>query len=141
MPVIGVAHRRLEGGTKVTGATRFTADLELPGLVHARLLLSPLPAARIARLDLEAARGAPGVLAAVGGEDLPDLLVAGPDLPLARERVFYTGQPVVAVVAESEAQAADAIELVDVEYESLPAAIDPLEAMADGAPVVLGAGG
>jgi CO/xanthine dehydrogenase Mo-binding subunit len=141
MPVIGVAHRRLEGGTRVTGATRFTADLDLPGLAHARLLLSPFPAARIARLDLEAARSAPGVLAAVGGGDLPDLTLAGPDLPLARDRVFFTGQPVVAVVAETEAQAADAIELVNVEYEPMPAAIDPLEAMAESAPVVLDAGG
>ncbi|HEY4027259.1 MAG TPA: xanthine dehydrogenase family protein molybdopterin-binding subunit [Candidatus Dormibacteraeota bacterium] len=141
MPVIGVAHRRLEGGTKVTGATRFTADLDLLGLAHARLLLSPLPAARIVRLDLEAARKAPGVLAVAGGADLPELDLSGPDLPLARDRVFFTGQPVVAVVAESEAQAADAIELVDVEYEALPAAVDPLEAMVDGAPVVLDAGG
>src|SRR6266487_4146420 len=73
MPVIGVSQRRLEGGGKVTGATRFTADLRLPGLAHARLVLSPLPSARIARVDLEAARAAPGVLAAAGGADLPDL--------------------------------------------------------------------
>jgi CO/xanthine dehydrogenase Mo-binding subunit len=141
MPVIGVAHRRLEGGAKVTGATRFTADLRLPGLAHARLLLSPLPAARILHVDLEAARRAPGVLAAVGGADLPDLALAGPDRPLARDRVFFTGQPVVAVVAETEAQAADAIELVEVEYEPLPAALDPLEAMAEESPVVLDSGG
>ena len=56
MALIGVPHRRLEGGAKVTGATRFTADLRPPGLTFARLLLSPFPAARIARLDLEAAR-------------------------------------------------------------------------------------
>jgi CO/xanthine dehydrogenase Mo-binding subunit len=141
MPVIGVAHRRLEGAAKVTGATRFTADLRMPGLAHARLLLSPQPAARIARLDLDAARRAPGVLAAVGGRDLPDLRLGGPDLPLARDRVFYAGQPVVAVVAETEAQAADAVDLVDVEYEPLPAALDPLEAMAGDAPRVLDAGG
>jgi len=140
MPVIGVAHRRLEGAGKVTGVTRFTADLQLPGLAHARLVLSPLPAARITRVDLEAARRAPGVLAAVGGADLPDLQLAGPELPLARDRVFFAGQPVVAIVAESEAQAADAAELVEVEYEPLPAAIDPHEAIASGAPVVLDQG-
>jgi CO/xanthine dehydrogenase Mo-binding subunit len=121
----------------VTGATRFTADLQLHGLAHARLLLSPLPAARILRVDLEAARRAPGVLAAVSGDDLPDLELSGPDRPLAHERVFFSGQPVVAVVAETEAQAADAIELVEVEYEELPPALDPLEAMAADAPVVL----
>jgi CO/xanthine dehydrogenase Mo-binding subunit len=140
MPVIGVAHRRLEGAAKVTGVTRFTADLHLPGLAHARLVLSPLPAARIARVDLEAARRAPGVLAAVGGADLPDLKLAGPELPLARDRVFFAGQPVVAIVAETEAQAADAAELVEVEYDPLPAVIDPHEAIAPDAPVVLDEG-
>jgi CO/xanthine dehydrogenase Mo-binding subunit len=143
MPVIGVSHRRLEGGAKVTGATRFTADLHLPGLAYARLLLSPHASARISRVDLEAARRSPGVLAAVSGADLPDLHLAGPEQPLARERVFFTGQPVIAVVAETEAQAADAIALADVEYELLPAALDPLAAMAEDAPKVLdeGAGG
>jgi CO/xanthine dehydrogenase Mo-binding subunit len=140
MPVIGVSQRRLEGGSKVTGTARFTADLKLPGLAHARLLLSPVAAARIARIDLEQARRAPGVLAAVSGADLPALDLAGPEQPLARDRVFFAGQPVVAVVAESEAQAADAIEMVDVEYEPLPAAIDPLEALVEGAPTVLDQG-
>jgi CO/xanthine dehydrogenase Mo-binding subunit len=140
MGVIGVSQRRLEGGAKVTGATRFTADLRLPGLAHARLLLSPLPAARIARVDLEAARRAPGVLAAVCGADLPELGLAGPEQPLARERVFYAGQPVVAVVAETEAQAADAIELVDVEYVPLPASVDPAAAQAPGTAAVLDQG-
>ena len=135
--VIGVSRRRLEGGAKVLGATRFTADLRLAGLAHARLLLSPLAAARIARLDLEAARRARGVLAAVAGADLPDLRLAGPEQPLARDRVFYAGQPVVAVVAETEAQAADALELVDVEYVPLPASVHPDAARAPEAAPVL----
>src|SRR5215470_2532849 len=141
MPVIGVAHRRLEGGAKVTGATRFTADLRLPGLAHARLLLSPHAAARIVRVDLEAARRAPGVLAAVAGADLPDLGLTASDRPLATDHVTFTGQPVAAVVAETEAQAADAIELIEVEYEPLPAAVDPIDAMAGDAPAVLDRGG
>ena len=141
MPVIGVPHRRLEGGAKAMGATRFTADLQLPGLVHARLFSSSHPSARIVRVDLETARRAPGVLAALGGFDLPDLGLAGPDRPLATDHVSFSGQPVAAVVAETEAQAADAIELVEVDYEPLPAALDPLEAVADGSPVVLDRGG
>src|SRR5215813_7005482 len=94
MPVIGVSQRRLEGGAKVTGAARFTADLRLHGLAHARLLLSPHPAARIARVDLDAARRAPGVLDAVGGTDLPNLGLTGPDRPLATDHVSFAGQPV-----------------------------------------------
>jgi CO/xanthine dehydrogenase Mo-binding subunit len=137
MPVIGVSQRRLEGGAKVTGATRFTADLRPPGLTVARLLLSPFPAARVARVDLEAARRAPGVVAVLSGADLTDLGLAGPERPLATDRVFYAGQPVVAVVAETEGQAADAAELVDVEYEPLPAAVDAESAAgADASPVL-----
>jgi CO/xanthine dehydrogenase Mo-binding subunit len=141
MPVIGVAQRRLEGGGKVTGTTRFTADLRLSGLVHARLLLSPHAAARIAGVHLDAARRAPGVLAAVAGADLPDLGLTAPDRPLATDHVSFAGQPVAAVVAETEAQAADAVELIEVEYELLPAALDPIDAMGRDAPSVLDRGG
>jgi CO/xanthine dehydrogenase Mo-binding subunit len=130
----------MEGGSKVTGATRFTADLRLHGLVHARLLLSPHAAARIVRVDLDAARQAPGVLAAVSGPDLPDLGLAAPDRPLAADHVSYAGQPVAAVVAETEAQAADAVELIQVEYAPLPAALDPIDALGRDAPVVLDQG-
>lgn len=135
--VIGVARRRLEGGSKVTGSTRYTADLGLRGLAHARLLLSPHPSARIRGLDLEAARQAPGVLTAVAGADLPPVTASGADQPLARERVYFAGQPVAAVVAESEAEATDAIALVEVDYEVLPAALDPQEARQEGSPRVL----
>ena len=125
----------------MTGATRFTADLRLPGLAHARLLLSPHASARIAGVSLEAARRSPGVLAVLAGADLPDLGLAGPDRPLATDHVSFAGQPVAAVVAETEAQAADAIELIEVEYEPLPAALDPIDAMAKDAPAVLDRGG
>ncbi|WP_338180645.1 xanthine dehydrogenase family protein molybdopterin-binding subunit [Candidatus Dormiibacter inghamiae] len=137
MPGIGVSHRRLEGGAKVTGGMRFTADLRPAGLAYVRLLLSPHAAARLATVDLSAAADAPGVLTVVSGRDLPVGPATGPEAPLAVDRVHYAGQPVVAVVAETEAQAADAIALVEIEYQPLPAVIDPLEAMRDGAPTVL----
>jgi CO/xanthine dehydrogenase Mo-binding subunit len=137
MSVLGTAHRRLEGGAKVTGATRYTADAGIGALTHARLVLSPHPHARIRGVDLSAAASAPGVLAAVSGRDLPELDVPGPDLPLARDRVFYAGQPVAVVVAETEAAAADAAALVDVDYEPLPAILDAFEAMREGAISVL----
>lgn len=116
---------------------RFTADLRPAGLAYVRLLLSPHAAGRLATVDLSAAAAAPGVLAAVSGRDLPAGPATGPEAPLAVDRVHYAGQPVVAVVAETEAQAADAIALVEIEYQPLPAVIDPLEAMRDGAPTVL----
>ena len=139
MAVVGSPRRRLEGRAKVTGAVAFTADLPIGGAAHARLVLSPYPAARITGYDLDGARAIPGVLAVVTGADLPELPgVPGADLPLARGRVFFAGQPVVAVVGETEAAAADGAAQIQVDYEALPAVFDPLEAVAEGAPRVLG---
>ncbi len=129
--------RRKEGRGKVDGSTRFTADLEMPGLAYVQLVLSHLPSAQIRSIDTSAARTAPGVLAVFTGADLPDVESGGPDKPLAVDRVFYAGQPVAAVVAESEAAAADAAALVEVDFEPLPSAGDPEQAMRDSAPMVL----
>jgi CO/xanthine dehydrogenase Mo-binding subunit len=140
MSVIGQGIRRQEGREKVTGATRFTADLELAGLLHVQLVLSHLPSARIRSIDTTAAKAAPGVVAVVTGADLPEVEAGGPDKPLAVERIFYTGQPVVAVIAESESAALDAANLVDVDYDPLPIVVDPELAMHDESPEVLEAG-
>ena len=132
--------RRKEGRGKVEGSTRFTADLDLPGLLHVQLVLSHLPSARIRGVETGAARSAPGVVAVVTGADLPDVEAAGPDKPLAVDRVFYAGQPVAAVIAESESAAADAAALVEVDFELLPFVADAERAMRDEAPIVLEAG-
>jgi len=134
--VIGQGRRRHEGGDKVAGATRFTADVEMAGMLYVQVVLSHLPAARITRIDAAAAAAAPGVVRVFTGADLPTG-AAGPDRPLAADRVFYTGQPVVAVIASSEAAAADAAALVEVDLDPLPALVDAETAMADGAPAVL----
>ncbi len=128
--------RRQEGAEKVTGATRFTADLDLPGLLHVQLVLSPAASGRISRIDVEAARSVPGVVDVVTGEDL-NVHGAGPDRPLARGRVFYAGQPVVAVVAESEAAAVDAAALVALEVDDASPVTDPVAAMNERSPLVL----
>jgi CO/xanthine dehydrogenase Mo-binding subunit len=132
--------RRQEGRGKVDGSTRFTADLELPGLLHVQLVLSHLASARIKGFDLAAARAMPGVVAVLTGPDLLEVEAAGPDKPLAVGRVFYAGQPVVAVIAASEATAADAAALVEVDYEALPAVASPEQSMREDAPEVLEAG-
>ena len=137
MPVVGTSQRRLEGQAKVTGAVRYTADLPIQGLAHARLVLSPYAAARITGYDLEAARAVPGVLAVVTGRDLPPMDVPGADQPLARDRVYYAGQPVVAVVGETLEAAADGAAAVGIDYEELPSVVDPFAALAEGAPRVL----
>jgi CO/xanthine dehydrogenase Mo-binding subunit len=136
----GRGMRRQEGRAKASGSTRFTADLELPGLLHVQLVLSHLPSARIRSIEVAAARSAPGVVAVVVGADLPEVEASGPDKPLALERVFYAGQPVAAVIAETEAAAWDAASLVEVDYEPLQVVAGPDEAMLDAAPEVLEAG-
>src|SRR5947209_6376704 len=101
MSVVGrQGRRRLEGAEKVAGLTRFTADLEMPGLLHVHLVLSHLPSASIRNIDTGAALSSPGVVDVVTAADLPELETAGQDMPLAGDRVFYTGQPVVAIIAE-----------------------------------------
>jgi len=129
--------RRQEGAEKVRGATRFTADLELAGLLHVRLVLAHVASARIRSIDATAARAAPGVVDVIMGADLPKLDSAGPDMPLAVDRVFFTGQPVAAVVAETEAAAIDAASLVEVDLDEAAPVIDPVAAMSDGSPLVL----
>src|SRR5487761_1536062 len=137
MSVVGVGHRRLEGAEKVAGTTKFTADLELPGLLYVQLVLSHQASANIRSIDLDAARSAPGVIDIVAGADLPSVSAPSPEKPLAVGRVFYVGQPVVAVIAESETAAADAAALVDVDYEPLDITVDPELAMREGAGRVL----
>jgi CO/xanthine dehydrogenase Mo-binding subunit len=134
---VRAGRRRQEGSEKVRGATRFTADLEIPGLLHVRLVLSQSASGRIARIDTAAARSAAGVVDVITGADLPKLESAGPELPLAVGRVFFAGQPVAAVVAESEAQAADAALLVEVELEDETPVVDPMQAMSNTSPLVL----
>src|SRR5438132_14112951 len=125
MNVVGVGHRRLEGAEKVSGATQFTADVDLPGLLHVQLVLSHQASANIRGIDTSAARSAPGVIDVVAGADLPRNTTPSPEKPLAVGRVFFAGQPVVAVIAETEAAAADAAALVEVDYEPLAVTVDP----------------
>lgn len=129
--------RRIDGEAKLRGDTKFTQDLRLVGLLHARLVLSHVPAGRIRSINCDAARQAPGVRAVYTAADLESVDVAGPDQPLAVDRVFYIGQPVAAVLADTEAAALDAVNLVEVDYEEIPAVFDPMAAMAPDAPLVL----
>lgn len=129
--------RRQEGAEKVTGATRFAADLELAGMLHVQLVLSHVASAVIRSIDVEAARSAAGVVDVVTAKDLPQPDSAGPDLPLAAERVYYVGQPVAAVIAETEAAALDAAALIAVDYDESTPVTDAGSATDDRSPAVL----
>src|SRR5579864_1122580 len=137
--VIGRWVRREDGERKITGRAIYTGDLKLPGMLHARLVLSPYAHARIVRVDTDAAGKVPGVVGVYTADDLP--LVVPEDLtrsrdPLARGRTYFEGHPVAAVVAESEATAEDAAGLVEVEYEELEVAVDPEKALGDSRELV-----
>ena len=132
--VIGKPRRRVDGRSKVTGQTRFADDIVLPRMVHAKLLRSPHPHARIIAIDASRAAAAPGVHLVLTGKDFPVtfgiLPVSLDEYPLAPERVRYVGDPVAAVVAKDEQTATEALDLIDVEYEILPTIATPEEALA-----------
>jgi CO/xanthine dehydrogenase Mo-binding subunit len=139
MAAVGTPTRRLEGREKVSGTTRYTADLEVAGLHHVHLVLSPLAAGRITGIDKAAALAIPGVVDVVTGADLPELELAGPDEPLAVERVFYAGQPVAAVIATSETAAHDGAAALAIDLEPDQAVADAVAAMRADSPQVLDA--
>ena len=130
---------------KVTGKAKYAEDFRAEGMIFAKLLLSPLPHARVTRLDLSAALAMPGVKAILTADDLPaaadavndngQLILANIDgeVALTNEPV-YQGQPILAVAAVDELTAADAIEKIRIEFEPLPFAVDPLVTLRPGGP-------
>lgn len=146
---IGRPRRRKEDTRLVTGRTRWTDNIQLPGMLHVAYLRSPLAHARITRVDLEEARSMPGVVAVYSGRDFADEQgslpcawpvtedVVIPDHPpMAVEEVRYVGEAVACVVATDRYKAADALEAIEVDYDPLPAVLDMNEALADDAPKV-----
>jgi 4-hydroxybenzoyl-CoA reductase alpha subunit len=130
-----------DAAAKAKGTAQFTDDILLPGMLHGKILRSPLPHARIIRIDTSRAEKLPGVKGVVTGKDIPDrqygiVPKARDEHALAREKVRYIGDDVAAVCAVDPEIAEEALELIRVEYEELPAVFDPLEAIKEGAPVI-----
>src|SRR6266446_2596163 len=135
---IGISILRPDAPEKVTGVVQYVADLSPRGLLR-----SPHAHARILKIDVSKARALPGVRAVLTAADIPELKKKAPTRThavLAIDRVVFAGQPVAAVAADELAIAEEALDLIDVEYEVLPAAVDPLESMKPGAPPVAEAG-
>ncbi len=154
LAIVGQRAVKLDAAAKATGRARYVSDLLLPRLLHARLLRSPHPHARVLRVDASAALALPGVRAVLSTDNLAERF---PDLPsfdpacheferepegaalAGDQRLFdatvrYAGEPVAAVVAESDAQARAALDHIAVEYATLPAVLDAEQAEAEGAP-------
>jgi CO/xanthine dehydrogenase Mo-binding subunit len=143
---IGKPTRRQDITGHVTGRSPFYDDHLFEGLLHVRCARSPHHAARIRRIDTAAAERMPGVVRVMTGRDVPvnlntllSLLDFGiDDEPvLSTDRVRYKGEPVAAVIAETDAQARDAVAAIRVDWEPLPHVLDVEEAIKPGAPVVL----
>ncbi|MDA0365468.1 MAG: xanthine dehydrogenase family protein molybdopterin-binding subunit [Chloroflexi bacterium] len=136
---IGTPTPRVDGVEKVTGRALYAGDRRLPGMLTGRLLHSHRPHARIVRIDTSAARALPGVHAVITGDDVRGHLYGRriKDMPvLADGLVRYFGERVAAVAAEDEETARRAVDLIEVEYEDLPAVFDVVDAIAPGAPLL-----
>ncbi len=135
---VGTSLPRLDGPDKVTGRARYAGDQVLPGMLYARLVLSPYAHARIVSIDPSAALAAPGVVAVFTDETLgmshPDPR-ARSQSPLAQREVLWCGHPVAVVVGETDANAEDGAAILEVDYEPLPVVIDPEAAMQPDSPL------
>lgn len=123
---------------KVTGTATYTYDWDLPGTLHSKLVTSTMPHAKIISINTERAKEVPGVVAVLTGREMPFRvgMYAGDRDLLAVEKVRWAGHPVAMVVAETLEAAERAAELVDVEYDTLPAVFDPVEALKPDAPLL-----
>ncbi len=141
---IGKDIKRHEDPALLMGTAKYTNDLELAGMLHAAVLRSPYAHARILSVDTSEAKKLPGVYAVLSGRDVAELLDPMPRFcaepveqrAVALDKVRYSGEAVAIVAAESRYVAEDALELISVEYEQLPAVLDPMAAMEPGAPLV-----
>src|SRR5262249_51841901 len=129
---------------KVTGKARYAEDYRVEGMLFAKLLCSPMPHARVTKLDLSRAQAMPGVKAIITDDDLPKpaaggTLGEGVQATAQGERgltmePLYQGEPILAVAAADEKTGAEAIEAIDIEFEPLPFVVDPIETLRPGSP-------
>ena len=137
MNSVGVRRPLIDGVEKVTGRAQYTADLPAPGALTGAILRSPHAHAEILRIDASRARALAGVRVVITGADCDVaygiLPIAHNEYPIARDRVRYCGEPVAALAADDEATVLAALDLIEVEYQPLPAYFSAAEARAEGA--------
>ncbi len=147
VPWVGRPLRRFEDRRLVTGSGQYVEDVHIPGLLHVALFRSPYPHARLTRIDTSAARVAPGAIDVIDGTNVAGLggVDVAPFVPnvkhvehplLVLDEARYTGEPVAAVLADDPMRARDAADLIEAEWEPLPAVSGVEDAIAQGAPLV-----
>src|ERR1700722_838862 len=118
---------------KVTGRAKYAEDFRAERMAFCKTLSSPMPHARIRNIDTSAATKVPGFLGILTADDVPQFPPPQPPI-LSKDEVTYVGHPILAVAAESEAAAAEAIEAIKIDFQQLPHVIDPLESLFPGGP-------
>ena len=141
LSVAGRSSMRVDAVEKVSGTAFYTGDMELPGMACAKILRSPLPHARLLKVDAAEARALPGVIDVLTRDELGDLnymygATYKDQAVVAVDKVRYVGDPVAAVLSADELVAEEALSLIDVEYEELPFVDNVDDALAPGAPQV-----
>ncbi|MFC1679116.1 molybdopterin cofactor-binding domain-containing protein, partial [Elusimicrobiota bacterium] len=139
--IIGKSKARKDAPDKAAGRAKYAGDIQLPGMLYGKLLLSPVPHAKIRSIDTSAAEKLPGVHAVITEKDVSDVLYGvSParydEHVLAKDKVRYVGDEIAAVAAVDEATAVRALRLIKVEFEELPAVFTVEEAVKEGAPVI-----
>ena len=137
--VIGTSVERVDGPEMLTGQALYGPDMKLPNMLWGKILRSPIPHGKVLRVDVEKAKKHPGVKAVICARDVPARrygYAIEDEFIFAIDKVVYVGQPVAAVAALDEETAEEALSLIDVDYEELPAVFDAEEAIRDGAPLV-----
>ena len=137
--VIGTSVERVDGPEMLTGQALYGPDMKLPNMLWGKILRSPIPHGKVLRVDVEKAKKHPGVKAVICARDVPARrygYAIEDEYIFAIDKVVYVGQPVAAVAALDEETAEEALSLIDVDYEELPAVFDAEEAIRDGAPLV-----
>jgi aerobic-type carbon monoxide dehydrogenase small subunit (CoxS/CutS family) len=138
---VGTSMPRVDAADKVTGRSKYTADIYLPNMIHGKLLGSPIAHGLVKKIDVAKAKALPGVLAILTGADVTDTKhgvspARYDEDVLAKDKVRHVGDPVAAVAAIDEKTAEQALALIEVEFEELPVLLDPMDAVADGAPLI-----
>ena len=140
---VGCKRRRVEDARFIQGKGNYVDDLKLPGMIYGDFVRSPYAHARVKKIDASAATKLPGVLAVLTAAELKPLglhymptLAGDVQAVLAEEKVLFQNQEVAFVIAEDRYTAADAVDLVEVDYEELPVIVDPFKSMAPDAPVL-----
>jgi len=117
---------------KVTGKAKYSEDFRVEGMVFCRLLTSPMPHAKVKSIDASEALSMPGVIGILTADDLP--AVEAPNKPILTNEPNYVGEPILALAAESETLAQDALERIKLDLEPLPFTVDPLQSLYPGGP-------